>query len=204
MLSQIARTIFIVCVIFLGAATATGQVSILEPVDLGDGYSIAPGSTMTAVDGEISDWSITVDGEYPHTFSSPADGLFDFAFFENVIITEDSISVMLGPSDQNYVAFQSDSIECEADNGCEASLSWGWTSQASVSFRHLGRVSGGGTNPDFSDDGDFLFVVLTESLLQEDTVVIAVASQQVPEPTTGLLAAMGLLGLVGFSRRRRR
>jgi len=194
----------IVVAVVLVANTAHGQVYNVVPIDLGNGYSIATGSTMTAVDGEISDWSITVDGDHPHTFSSPADGLFTFAFFENVIITEDSISVMLGPSDQNYVAFQSDLIECDAENGCEASLYWGWTSQASVSFRHLGRVSGGGPNPDFSDDGDFLFVVLTESPLPEDTVVIAFASQQVPEPTTGVLATMAVFCLLGISRRRSR
>ena len=194
----------LVVAVVLVANTAQGQVYNVVPIDLGDGYSIAPGSTMTAVDGEISDWSITVDGEYPHTFSSSSDGLFTFAFFENVIITEDSISVTLGPSDQNYVAFQSDLIECDAEDGCEASLYWGWTSQASVSFRHLGRVSGGGTNPDSSDDGDFLFVVLTESPLPEDTVVIAFASQLVPEPTTGVLATMAVFCLLGISRQRSR
>lgn len=212
MFSHIARMILFMCALGLTTASAKGQVYILDPVDLGDGYTIVPGSTMTAVDGEIADWLITVEGEHPFTFR-PTSDVSDLVRFDNLVVTEDDIRIDLsvdgaGASLRDVYR----SLDgCEAEDYCRATLAWsrGFNpvtnefTQA-VSFRHSGVSTANGSNPDGPDPDDYVFNVLASQPLPLGTTVIAVASQQVPEPATGMLAAMGLLGLVGFSRRRRR
>ena len=183
------RLTLTILLILAWAAVGHGQVYNLVPVDFGDGYSISPGSTMTIIDGELSSWDISVEGEYPYRFLSPeAPG--NNARFENVIVANDEISI---PGPMDGILFTTNYDDGCLAVSCKAKLSW--TPEAGrVEFYNVASLD----NPTNS-----LFEI-DLSIPLEGPTVVAVASQQVPEPATRLLAPMGLLGLVGFSRRRRR
>lgn len=187
--------------------TVSGQVYNIVPIDLGDGYSIATGSTMTALDGEVTDWLITISGEHPFTFRPPS----DFVSFENLIVSEDDISITLAGSDAGAAVLDRyrGAEGCIAEDFCEATLAWSRgfnpvTNQSAqeVSFNHRAVTQAAGSNPDGPDADDYVFNVFTSQPLPLGTTVIAVASQHVPEPTTGSLFAMGLLCLTGLRRKR--
>lgn len=156
---------------------------------------------MTVTDGDLTDWYISVDGEYPFTFQSPlrdAVGLNEAILFENAIISNDAISIE-SETIGGIVFFARYSDGCLADQFCRAFLTWD-PERPIIEFTHTGFISGGGLSPDMPDEGDFLFREFARQPLV-GTVVVAVA---VPEPTTGLLAAMGLLGVTGLARKRTR
>jgi len=193
-------------------STVLGQVYNVVPVDLGEAYSIAPGSTMTAVDGEISDWLITVEGEHRFIFR-PTTDVSDRVSFDNLVVTEDDIRIDLsvdgaGASLRDIYR----SLDgCEAEDYCRATLAWsrGFNpvtnefTQA-VSFRHSGISTANGSNPDGPDPDDYVFNVLASQPLPLGTTVIAVASQSAPEPTAGYLVSIGLLCATGLARKRSR
>lgn len=62
------------------------------PRELSNGYAISPGSTITVSEGEITDWSITINGEFPYTFASPEDRS-DFVSFDGIVVTANAIHV---------------------------------------------------------------------------------------------------------------
>ena len=192
--------------------TVSGQVYNVVPIDFGDGYVISPSSTITAVDGEIADWLITVEGEHRFTFRRTSD-VSDLVRFDNLVVTEDGIRIDLsvdgaGASLRDVYR----SLDgCEAEDYCRATLAWsrGFNpvtnefTQA-VSFRHSGVSTANGSNPDGPDPDDYVFNVLASQPLPLGTTVIAVASQQVSEPNTGLLTVMGLLCVTSLVRKRAR
>jgi len=165
--------------------TVSGQVYNLVPIDLGEGYSIAAGSTMTIIDGELSSWDITVEGEYPYRFLSPeAPG--NNARFENVIVADDEISI---PGPMDGILFNTNYDDGCLAVRCKAVLSW--TPEADqVEFYHVASLD----NPTNS-----LFEI-DLSIPLEGPTVVAVASQQVPEAATGVLAAMAVFCSLGFAR----
>ena len=181
------KSVFILAVLALSCSASRAQVYNVVPIEFGDGYAIAAGSTMTIIDGELSSWDITVEGEYPYRFLSPeAPG--NNARFENVIVTEDEI-IITGPMDG--ILFNTNYDDgCQAVS-CKAVLSW--TPEADrVEFYHVASLD----NPTNS-----LFEIDLSIPLAGPTLV-AVASEQVPEPTTGLLSVISLIGLVDLARRR--
>lgn len=182
-----SKIALIIAVSVLSSSTVLGQVYNLVPIDFGDGYSISPGSTMTIIDGELSTWDITVEGEYSHRFLSPeASG--NHARFENVIITDDE---MIIPGPMDGILFHNNYQDGCLAVSCKAKLSW--TPEADrVEFYNVASLD----NPTNS-----LFEIDLSIPLVGPTVV-AVASEQVPEPTTGWLAMVGLVGLVDLARRR--
>jgi len=181
------KSCFMLAVCVLSSSTAFGQVYNVVPIEFGDGYAIAAGSTMTIIDGELSSWDITVAGEYSHRFLSPeASG--NHARFENVIVTDDEI-IIPGPMDG--ILFHNNYQDGCLAVGCEAWLSW--TPEADrVEYYNVASLD----NPTNS-----LFEI-DLSIPLEGATVVAVASEQVPEPTTGLLSVISLIGLVDLARRR--
>lgn len=144
---------------------------------------------MTIVDGELTDWRISVQGEYRYTFGATR-VVGNYSHFDGANVTKDEISIAAGI--QEHVFFLRDYTDgCPADDLCIALLSW--TPEASmIEFSHRGFVSGGGNNPDIPDLGDLLFDVAVSVPLTE-TTVIAVASKSVPEPATDWLTGIALL-----------
>jgi len=182
-----SKIALIIAVSVLSTSTVFGQVYNVVPIDFGDGYSIGPDSTMTIIDGELSSWDITVEGEYSHRFLSPeASG--NHAFFENVIVTDDEI-IIPGPMDG--IGFNNNYQNGCLAVSCKARLRW--TPEADrVEFYNVASLD----NPTNS-----LFEIDLSIPLVGPTVV-AVSSQQVPEPNTGLFSVIGLIVLVDFARRR--
>ena len=197
----------ILTVCMLSSSSAFGEVYNVVPIDLGDGYSIAPGSTMTTIDGVVTDWSISVEGEYPFKFTSPTEEL---VILDHLTVTNDEISISL--VDWESAAFVYTYYEgCVAEDFCEAILAWsrGFNPVTNefaqvVSFRHRAVTQANGSDPDGPDPDDYVFNVSTSQPLPFGKTVIAVASQSVPEPAAGCLVAMGLFCVLGLRRKRSR
>ena len=187
------RTICALAAILSLTMPVNAQTYTVVPVDFGDGYSIVDGGFMTITDGELTEWSISVDGEYPFTFQSP-ESRDSFLFFEGVSVTESEISIQSGIlGGLSLTSYYTDG--CAANDSCEAIVRWDPEAEI-IGFLHRG-LHGPGNDPDLSDDGDFLFAI-NASIPLSGTAVIAT----VPEPTSASLMAFALLGL-GVLRRRR-
>ena len=180
-------------IVLLTAMTVNAQTYEVVPVDLGDGYSILEGGFFTITDGELTDWSISVDGEHPFTFLSP-DGSGKSQFFSAVTVGEDALSIESGTRGGIRLRDHHYSEECPADL-CTAIVRWS-PELLAIEFEHVGLIDGGGNDFDIPDPGDFLFNV-SASVPVSGTIVVAT----VPEPTSASLMAFALLG-VGLLRRR--
>lgn len=137
--------------------------------------------------------------------SPPSDG--DLILIDGLIVTDDEISVNFLVDDLG-AAFSYTYFGCGAEDYCRARISWsrGFNPVTNefaqnVRFSHVGVTQANGSDPDGPDPDDYVFNVSVRQPLPLGSTVIAVASQAVPEPATGCLAAMGLLCLVGFVRR---
>ena len=186
------RTICALAAILSLTMPANAQTYEVVPVDLGDGYSILEGGFFTITDGELTDWSISVDGEHPFEFESP-DTAGRFQAFLGVNVTETVLSIENGTRGgirlrEHY------SEECLAEL-CTAIVDWS-PELPGIEFSHRGRIDGGGNNPDIPDPGDYLFDVRAFVPISGTTVIATV-----PEPASASLMAFALLG-VGLLRRR--
>lgn len=201
------KSTVILTICILSSSSAFGEVYHIVPIDLGDGYSIAPGSTMTTIDGVVSDWSISVEGEHPFKFTSPTEEL---VILDHLTVTNDEISITL--VDWDSAAFVYTYYEgCVAEDGCHATLAWsrGFNPVTNefvqeVYFSHSAVTQANGSNPDGPDPDDYVFNVLTSQPLPIGKTVIAVASQSVPEPTAGCLVTTALLCVTSLVRKRAR
>lgn len=187
--------------ISLAATPLHSQEYDVVPVDLGHGYSIQEGSTITVDSGEIVDWNVTVSGEFPHTFRPSTDSR-DSARVSDALVANGQITIELGLDPTVYFGFREE-YDCEAEF-CVASLYWAAATNLetqSLVFTHHGWISGGGNNPDIPDEGDFLFAARPEPgmRLPKGRTVLAT----VPEPTSWMLLNIAVLALA-FTRKRRR
>lgn len=105
---------------------AFSQLYNVVPRDLGGGYEIADGGTITVAAGAITEWDISVVGDVPYTFSHTKPGAVVNAE-EIVNITPSAITVSLdraGDGVLNFDARDSVDSQCPVGFTCEQGLSW--------------------------------------------------------------------------------
>jgi len=175
---------------------ALGQVYDVVPTILGNDYSIAEGSTITVVGGEIADWSISVVGPHPVMFDSGGE---QEAFVYGIEIGDEKIRTELGVAPDMGLGFYTSRYQCEAALGCEAIL--GWTQNAitgetpTLFFNNIGFSDPIGFDP--SNPDHFHFYDSVEKPLAVGYVTIATV---VPEPRPCLLAL--IFSVIALSLRR--
>ncbi len=156
------------------------------PVDLGRGYRI-DGGTITVIDTEIVAWNIPVTGELPYTFSHTSPGADFSVTGDGFNISPNEITFPATRLENNLASFRaSDNLTPEC-NFCNQLLLW-----SSVGGS-LGLPLGTNLRYTHADIFDIINSAQAVSVLRDEEILVAL----VPEPTSSLLLALSVLGLMG-------
>jgi hypothetical protein len=161
------------------------------PVDLGRGYRI-DGGTITVIDTEIVAWNIPVTGELPYTFSHTNPGADFSVTGDGFNISPNEITFPAPRLANNLASFTASDNSNPECNFCNQLLLW-----SSVGGS-LGLPLGTNLRYTHADIFDIINSAQAVSVLPDEEILVAL----VPEPTSSLLLALGVLTLMGARQKR--